>query len=296
VQADVRARQFAEAERKEYVRRAETIVEALDKLSAMEARNLLSGGKVHSFLPDELLTFVREQITPRLPTLREALDHLDPDGKVLRDVISGMHHPAGLGGSVRHTFEQGLQEVYSLIERNPDMDLDEHYFPDTAYDVFDSKLIAFDPDAWLNRAGELSPVRTNNRNLALPSHVRLRLEELYRNYVFGCWLSVLSLSRSILEYTLLDNAGRLSIETQWPADAKGARREKKLSHLIDDYAALLPTVAPELTELRELGNEYVHPKRSQISKERLLYRQQEAKRAIGLVVEAVEAVYLARRA
>lgn len=284
-----------ETQKKEYVRLAQIVVNLIDKLGALEARQLLSEGKIHSFIPESLFNFVRDTLRPDEVAIRCALDLLDPEGKILRDFFCDISRPSGIGQGVRSTFEQGLQEIYELIDRNPDLDLHERFFPDTAYEVLDSKLITFEPDAWLDRAGELSPVRTGNQNLELPAHVRLRLEELYRTYVFGCWLSVLSISRAILEYSLLDNASKFGIETSWPPDQYGKRREKKLSHLIDDFAEFLPSVAQKMTKIRDFGNDYLHPKRSQTSKETLFSRQPSARETITVLILAVEAIYAWRK-
>ena len=284
-----------EAQKAEYIRLAETVVDAMDKLSAHEARQLLSEGRVQNFIPEGLLAFIRGTIKPEESSLRHVLDHLDPEGKILRDFFANVYRPSGIGKMVRSTFEQGIQEVYNLIDRNPDMDLDERFFPDTACEVLDSKLLTFDPDSWLNRAGELAPIRTSNQNLILPGHVRLRLEELYRTYVFGCWLSVLSLTRAILEYSLLDNANKFSVDTFWPPDASGKRREKKLSHLIEDFSPHLPSITNHMNRLRDIGNDYLHPKRTQMSRETLFARQAVASEAISLLVEAVETIYHTRK-
>ena len=284
-----------DAQKAEYIRLAETVADTMDKLGALEARQLLSEGKVQNYIPEGLLAFIHGTVKPEESSLRKALDYLDPEGKVLRDIFADRYRPSGIGNMVRDTFEQGIQEVYNLIDRNPDGDFDERFFPDTAYEVLDSKLLIFEPDSWLNRAGELAPIRTSNQNLCLPSHVRLRLEELYRTYVFGCWLSVLSLTRAILEYSLLDNANKYSVDTAWPPDSGGKRREKKLSHLIEDFSPHLPAIADQMNRLRDLGNDYLHPKKSHMSKESLFTRQAAAREAISLLVEAVETIYLTRK-
>lgn len=83
-------------------------------------------------------------------------------------------------------------------------------------------------------------MRTHKTNHAFSAHIRPRLEELYRVYVFGCWLSVFGLSRSILEYAIIENLGKFQIDPRWPSDRDGARKEKKLSHLIDEVSEHLP--------------------------------------------------------
>lgn len=279
--------------RKAYVKLAERALDGLDKVSHLESRQLLSEGHLQSFIPESMLIFVREQMKPRVNALRAALDHFDPNGKLFREVLEEMARPSGANGLVKIAFETGLQQVFDLIERNPDWGDDRHFLPDTAYEVFDSKLINFEPDAWLDRAGELLPIRTNKSNVELPSHMRLRVEELYRAYVFGCWLSVLGLSRAILEYAVLDNLHKFRIDPSWPADRNGKRKEKKLSDLIDELTEHLPQYNEPMERLRDYGNKYIHPKTSKVSKGSLFQRQAAAKDAVSTLVEVVEGIYLA---
>lgn len=123
--------------------------------------------------------------------------------------------------------------------------------------------------------------------------MRLRLEELYRAYVFGLWLSVFGLSRAILEYAILDNLHKFKIEPMWPPDRDGKRKEKKLSYLINELAEHLPQHRESMNLLRDYGNEYLHPKKSQVSKDALLRRQASAKEVAEKLAKVVEAIYVA---
>jgi hypothetical protein len=279
-------------QRATYIQLAEQVLEALSGLETVEKRHLFKDGQLQNVIPDTLLAFVREQLRPRSPSLRKALDYLDadPGNKLLRELL--LDPPPGTGKRIWATFEEGIQQIYELIERNPDRD---HLFmPETAYEILDSKLIQFEPDAWLNRVGELRPIRTHKRNLVLPSHIRLRLEELYRAYVFGLWLSVFGLSRAILEYAILDNLNKFGIDPAWPPERDGSRKAKKLSHLVDELAVHFPRHRESMDLLRDYGNEYLHPKKSPLSKETLLLRRQaSAKEVVEKLVEVVEAIYVA---
>jgi len=282
-------------QRATYIQLAERVLESLARLETLEKRRLLKEGRLQNVIPDTLLTFVREQLRPWARALRDALDHLDPDpgNKLLRELLLDIGPPRGARGCVQATFEEGLQQMYQLIDRNSDEWGDDHPFmPDSAYEVLDSKLIQFDPDAWLDRAGELRPIRTHKTNLVLPSHVRLRLEELYRAYVFGLWLSTFGLSRAILEYAILDNLHKFGIDPAWPPERDGSRKGKKLSLLIDELGKHLPQHQESMTFLRDCGNDYLHPRKDKVNN-LLFQRQPSAKEAVEKLVKVVEAIYLA---
>jgi hypothetical protein len=229
-----------------------------------------------------------------MKALRTTVDRLDPEGAEVRklgDEIAALK----TGGGVRSTFESGIQQIWELLERNPDWD-DHGFMPDAAYEVIESKLIDFDPDAWLERAEELAPIRTNKIDVLLPMHVRLRIDELYRAYLFGCWLSASALARSVMEYAILDNLHKFGIDPRWPPlDQNPKGKEKKLTHLIEEVGHHLPTLKDSMEALRDYGNEYLHPKKSQVSKEMLMQRQGAARDALTKMVSVVEGLYLAQK-
>lgn len=276
-----------------YAQLLDRVLNGIDEYRSAEKRQILREGNVQVDVSDSALIFYRDQLEPRIPALMQAHNTIDPDGAELYRLLEGIGAPSGAGGGIKRTFEKALQEVYDLIDRNPDMDFG--LLPDTAYDLLDSKLIGFDPDSWLDRVGELAPVRTERKNVLLPVHVRLRLEELFRAYIFGCWLSVLTLARAVLEYAILDNLHKFGIDQYWPPDRDGKRREKKLEHLIDDVGAYLPQLVEPMDRLRTYGNEYLHPKGSKTSKETLFQREKAAKDALGTITAVTEALYRASR-
>ena len=75
----------------------------------------------------------------------------------------------------------------------------------------------------------------------------------------------------------------------------GKRREKKLSHLVEEVAEHLPRFRSMLEKVRDYGNEYVHPKKSQTSKESLFHRKKAAQESVVVVVQLVEVLYLAKK-
>ena len=258
----------------------------LEKAS-LPKREIFSDGRTHHYVPDNLLDYYRREAALRVAVLKRAYATIDPDGASLHELFEGFLAPKGADGRIKKTFEVGIERMYSLIEDNPQFK--GKFLPDAAFEVIDSKLIVFDPDSWLDRAGTLTPVRTNRKNVELPAHARFRLEEIYRAYVFGSWLSVLALSRSVLEYVILDNLHKFQIDPLWPTtDETGKGKKKKLAHLIDDMGVHLPHIRQAMHKLREYGNDYLHPEKSTISKETLFKREQVAKQAIELLASVIE--------
>jgi hypothetical protein len=274
-----------------YAKLLDSILNRIDNYRSAEKRQLLEDGQVQVDVSDAAFTFFHGQLEPRIPALKKAYETIDPDGAELYALLEGIGMPGGAKGRVKATFDEGLQQIYHLIDRNPDQEFG--FLPDTAYELLDSKLIAFEPDLWLDRAAQLAPVRTERKNALLPVHVRFRLEELFRCYVFGCWLSVFALARALLEYAILDNLHKFDIDRLWPPDREGKRREKKLEHLIEDIGSHLPQLKAPMSTLRAYGNEYLHPKPSKLSKESLFQREKAAKDALETVISVTESLYRA---
>lgn len=277
-----------------YIAKCEQVIAALDRLHIHESRQVFTQGQVQAYVPGPLLDDLRNELVPIEADLWLAIGILDPENQLMREFLYAPITSAS-GTKLRATFDQGIEEVRSLIERNPGEGLEENFLPDEAEELIESRLIQFNPDAWRERASSLAPVRVGRINLVLPGNLRLRLEEIYRTYVFGCWISVISLSRAALEYALLDNANRLGLITHWPADRDGKARNKRLSDLVEDYANLVPSIAHDLNNLRDLGNSYLHPKADRANRLALDNRQTDASTAIYSLGPVLEAIYLHRR-
>jgi hypothetical protein len=144
----------------------------------------------------------------------------------------------------------------------------------------------FDPDGWKTRQKMLRPVLlptgTTDR---LRDHIRIRLMEVYRAFVFGQFMSSVALCRTLLEFMLRRNAGRFDVSLK-----TDSRWEKSLSQLIEEIAERAPTLAEHSEAIRDKGNRVIHPeKRSVVAIPRIL--QDEALECIEHTVAVVEQLY-----
>src|SRR5580698_10514378 len=94
-------------QRIEYIRFAERTLDGLLQLEQIERRRLLSEGAVQSFVPEAALRFLREQVKLCVNDIHAALDHLDPEGKLLRELFYDLGPATGPSYAVRGTFEEG---------------------------------------------------------------------------------------------------------------------------------------------------------------------------------------------
>lgn len=267
------------------------ILDHVDHLRGEGRTRLLDEGETHEHLPEGPLQYYASECLPRLQVLKRALQVLDPQQADLFELLEGIGSPRGAQGRVKATFEVGIDKVVELIDNEPHFEDD--FFPDDAMKVMDSKLIGFDPDAWLDRAGQIDAVRMGGTRARLPEQVNLRLLELYRSYLFGNWLSVLALSRSVLEFAIHDNLSRFGINPDVPDDRAQRRGERKS---LDALIAELETELGPLDQMdlvRRYGNDYLHADNPFKTKRLLVEREDRARTAIRKLVSALDQLYSA---
>lgn len=273
--------------RREYIELAETVVYALDALRSVETQALHDGADVETRLPQNVIVALRSRVKPRESALWDALNVLDPANQPLRELMVFQSRPAGRGGGVRATFEQGVEQVRQLIERNPDRDF-AWLHPDLADSVVSSKLIAFEPDAWLDRISELEPVRTAVEGPSLPMPVRIRLRELFQVYAFGCWFAAISAARATLEYALMENAARYSVTLPAP---RRPDQSPSLYKLIQAFAPHTPDLTAAMQRIRELGDRSLHAAETIGRTPVTMQRGQHAAEAISLLQHVLSSLY-----
>ena len=281
-----------ENKKKKYVELIRSIKNHIDAIEASFKKGVFDDARVQWVIPREVLEYYKDKILPSLPDINQAFEILDPDLANLFRLLDGVLVPSGAKGKVKITFDVAIEKMEELEKDNPD--LEDSFSVSRANQVLESKLIEFEPDEWLNNAGELYPVTTTRKGAEIPVQAKLRLIEIYRSYIFGNWLSVLVLSRSVLEYAILDNLHKFKISADYEITRpKNEKKPKKLSHLIQDIGEKLPDILMPMEEIRDYGNQYIHPKKTKSSKEVLFQRKENAKNCLCYLRQVVEALYFA---
>lgn len=132
---------------------------------------------------------------------------------------------------------------------------------ETAFDLVGEPW--FQPDGWRESARLLKPVLVDRPGNKIRNHVRYRLIEIYGAFIFGFWMAAIALSRSAVEYSILDNAHRLKIETQKTRQT-GEMEDKRLVELIADVSRVRRALAQPLDTIRDTGNRILHPKKRDV--------------------------------
>ena len=255
-----------------------------DELSS----DLLESGEIYHRGDPDLLAYYTQKIAPDINLISTIFETLDPSRFALFQLLQDPSGRRTALGHVYGTFVAGIEKMDTLIEDWPEYR--EHFLVDSAREILTSPLLRFEPDQWIERTAQLRSVLTQRADL-LPGQILLRLVEVYRSYIFGNWLSVIVLARSVLEYSILDNCSKLEIDPKRSND-----NQKNLAELIDDVARHLPQLKQTMNYLRDKGNETVHPKETEDSKEWSDVRQEVAKKCVEYLIAIVEELYLSQKA
>ena len=149
------------------------------------------------------------------------------------------------------------------------------------------------PDNWTDNAKLLRPIITGRKSDILPVHVKFRLEELYRSFIFENWLSVVSLSRSMLEYAILDNCHKWDIQPKYKVTyPREEDRDKDLKTLIEEISQHEKGLFRPMDSVRDTGNQVIHPKKTKMSKATLFERRELARKCIEDLTHSIEVLYL----
>ena len=256
-------------ERGEYIGLARGILRYYARIKRENNLSVSGEAKVEQRLPPAALSYLRTNVEHRIRHIEKALQHLDPNNPPMEHSQGGVH--------IRDALEVGLG--YILAQEDPQYRDDwlpsidaalEHLFRE---DRSERTLIDFDPDAWIERMGDLRAIRIAQGRANIPKEVSHRLYEVYRTYVLGSWLSVIALARSVLEYALHDRAPAFNIATRIPnPDPNEEDKWRDLYELIKDFKPHFNSIG-DMHQIRINGNKYLHASQlyaDQVSRQRVL--------------------------
>lgn len=272
-----------------YVKVGEQLLIAFSKFAGEQSRTVLAQAQVTSEAPPEFLRIVRKEIRHRIPALQSLLDRLDPNegNSLLRTMLCAGHATTGWGNRVSATFEFAIDRLDEWLWDDPEQKERYRYPIDEAYQVLNSKLLAFEPDKWLDRASQLQPLAISPNRSRLPPAMSLRVRELYRVYSFGCWLAVIALARSTLEFALREHYIQNS-----PQESSHSR--KNLHDLIQATALSFPEIEADMQRIRSIGNEYFHPTPTQPPEHQLVDASRHATELVSCLVYVLDTLHSRR--
>ena len=147
----------------------------------------------------------------------------------------------------------------------------------------------FDPDSWLGNMHLLRPVLLDRSPQQIPFHVRHRLTEIYRAFMFGLWMSSIALCRSLLEYSLKETALKWEIK-RTRIGYRGEQEDKSMKELCDEFSTHFPALSASLEQVRSDGNRIMHAQKGNVTEYPKILRK-EALNCIRSMRQSLETIY-----
>lgn len=236
--------------------RIEALLEALTKaLATIERMFRAETGAPLIQVAASHSAFFRERLEPNIPAIRRA--HWECMG--LRELFESFdeYESERPSRSVQDAVALGLQRWRDMLDDEELEDLESRGFAiESAIKTIE--LPWFEPDIWLENMSLLRPVLMDKPPLHVRNnHVLHRLNEIYRAFTYGLWMSSIALCRSLLEYSLKERAQQCGIEKKKLGNS-GKAVYKTMNELCDEFSARFPSLSGELDKVRGAGNRIMH--------------------------------------
>jgi hypothetical protein len=210
-------------------------------------------------LPAAHVSFYRDVLRPNWHTIRAAYLEISGLAMLVKDLEK---EEDTTSNAIHNAMTWGLQRWIDMLDQNEEEDWWARGFDlQAARDL--CEMPWFKPDTWVDNFKKLEPVLLDKPANHIRNHVRDRLTEIYQSFGFGLWMGAIALCRSMVEFSVKDNAPRLGF-----AVIKGSRsgqgEEKTLSELSSELVKFFPALAEPLEIVRDSGNRILHPKKRHV--------------------------------
>ena len=187
-----------------------------------------------------------------LEDLRIELPNISDEPENKQDIVEEEE----IGSELLFMFESAIDNWEFTMELNAEDDSYVEHI-ENAREILRAGY--FTPDNWVANTKLLKPILSSYPSNKIPSHAKFRLKEIYRSFVLGNWIAVISLCRSLLEYTLIYRASNLGFDAFY--ERRGVRTTKNLVDLVEEASEKKPGLKNEMEAVREYGNRVLHPKK-----------------------------------
>src|SRR6266571_2102567 len=233
------------------------------------------------------LAFYKAHLEPNLQLIHDAYPNISGFAELER-ILKGADE-GKRGAPILSTLAWGIERWIDMVDGDEKEDwLSRGFDLDSAFEVV--QLPWFRPDEWMENFRLLKPVLLDRTAESIHRHVQDRLREIYRAYAFGLWLAAVALCRSLIEFSIHQNAERLGLETR-RRTKQNALVDLPLKVLIAEVTKALPDLTESLDTVKSAGDRVMHAKEGNILSFPALRR--EALNCVKATKRVVEDLYLA---
>ena len=207
--------------------------------------------------PSGLLGYFRSEYEPNASRIFNLSVFGRIDSPSLEDLGLGDIDLAGARN--RTPIKDTIEIALSLLSSEEIEGLSEEEIEEAQFLV--ESPVYFDPDAWIENMQEIRPIITRKSRSQFPEHIRIRIKEINSSFVFGNFQSVASMSRSLLEFCVLDRSGPMGLNAYF-SDESGNLRPKSLNTLIALVEQRYPDLRGSMVAVQRYGNNVMHPRKT----------------------------------
>ena len=208
---------------------------SIDEISSEEDREFFYESMFSVFLEYEIGVNVPGQFPTMIPAeYREIFDWHEKEFPPILNKVQEL----AMGKIV-----PGIQQMRAKIESNPPRDRVEAAIAD----ILNSAPL-LEIFKWEKNERAHPPIATERDIGEIPAHLRKRMDETHRSFVFGNWTAAIALSRSLLEQAIVGRRAELGID-------EGVHG---LCKLIKAVRKTNSELAARMDEIRLAGNQAMH--------------------------------------
>lgn len=154
----------------------------------------------------------------------------------------------------------------------------------------------FKPDDWHANFKDLNPIFVEYEPRKIPARIRDRIQEIHLSYIFGNWMAVAALCRSLLEFMILDRMSALGLQTgdlYQTEDMKKSHQLRPLGEIISRLTNISATTKEDMSYIRWCGNRIMHWPKSKLAniEDFRLKQKAEAKECLAKTRKIISALY-----
>lgn len=206
--------------------------------------------------------------------------------------------PARHEDSIKSTLENVFETSHLYIDRLEDYLAENWKEMMSGMEDLDSVVGAFyfKPDDWHANFKDLNPIFVEYEPKKIPARIRDRIQEIHLSYIFGNWMAVAALCRSLLEYMILDRKSALGLQTgdiYQTEDMKKSRQLRPLGKIISRLTNISDATKEDMSYIVRRGNRIMHwPKSKLANIEDLRLKQKaDAQKCLAKTRKIISALY-----
>ena len=257
-----------------------------------EMERLISQGVLHKVKGADAYSFYMDVYKPHRKKIQQLLGVKSADDLARHDL-------ARHENSIKSTLDEVIDAAYHYVDHLEDEVAKDWKERMSNMEGLDSVVGAFyfKPDEWHANSKDLTPIFVEYEPKKIPARIRDRIQEIHLSYIFGNWMAVAALCRSLLEFMILDRKSALGLQTGDLYQTEDMKKSRQLLRPLGEIISRLTTISAatksDMYYIIRRGNRIMHwPKSKWANIEDLRSRQKaDARECLARTAKIISALY-----